>query len=119
MKCKWCKKEFNPNPKRPTQRFCNYKCGEKYHEAQSLIKMRIKNLLIKHGDYHVEVEQLKKIINAKILVFGPNLKHIYRCPCDSQNPERYCGSDRCLQDIEKEGHCHCNLFWKHFKGEKQ
>ena len=119
MKCIWCKKDFTPKPSRPTQRFCCSNCREEYHEAQLLVKRKVKTILLKHGDYHVEEEQLKKIIKAKILIFGPHLKQIHQCPCDALNQYRYCGSDRCIQDIEEEGHCHCNLFWKHFKGEKQ
>lgn len=119
MKCIWCKNEFTPNPSRPTQRFCCPHCREQYHEAQLLIKRKVKTILLKHGDFHVEEEQLKKIIKAKIMIFGPHLKQIHKCPCDALNKYRYCGSDRCLQDIEEEGHCHCQLFWRHQKGEKQ
>ena len=60
MICKWCKKEFEPNPRQPTQRFCNYTCKVNYHGAVSKIKAKVKTLLLKHGDYHVEEEKLKK-----------------------------------------------------------
>lgn len=32
------------------------------------------------------------------------------CPCDPQNPKRYCGSKLCEDDTIGYGHCHCNLF---------
>ncbi len=119
MICKWCKKEFEPNPRQPTQRFCNYTCKVNYHGAVSKIKAKVKTLLLKHGDYHVEEEKLKKIINAKILIFGGTKCSIHRCPCDANNLSRYCGSKLCEQDILYDGHCHCNLFWVHEKGEKK
>lgn len=117
MICKWCKKEFELRDSRPTQRFCSYDCKCQYHGAVSKIKGLIKRLLLKHGDYHVNEDQLKKIINAKILLFAGD--NIHRCPCDANNPDRFCGSKLCAKDIQTDGHCHCNLFWKHEKGEKQ
>lgn len=38
-----------------------------------------------------------------------------RCPCDKENPDRYCCSPLCLSDIETKGTCHCKC-WKK-KGE--
>lgn len=118
MRCKWCKKEFEPNPLRPTKRFCCHECKMEYHGAVSKIKSKVKTILLKHGDFHVTEEQLKKIINAKIILFAPG-GNIHRCPCDGDNPERFCGSKLCTSDVERDGHCHCNLFWRHEKGEKQ
>lgn len=117
MICKWCKREFEPNPRQPAQRFCSYHCKTTYHGAVSKIKSKVKTILLKHGDYHVEEEKLKKIINAKVLLFA-NSGDIHRCPCDANNPERFCGSKLCQKDILQDGHCHCNLFWVHEKGEK-
>lgn len=45
---------------------------------------------------------------AKIRAFGDG--NIHRCPCDADNPDRYCGSARCIADVVYKGHCHCNLF---------
>lgn len=34
------------------------------------------------------------------------------CPCDRDNPSRYCISPLCKSDIEKNGTCHCNCWRK-------
>ena len=67
--------------------------------------------MLANPNYHVEQQQLQKIIKAKMLIFRGKDKEIHRCPCDSNNPKRYCGSQLCKQDILYDGHCHCNLFW--------
>lgn len=37
------------------------------------------------------------------------------CPCCSEDKSRYCGSKPCLEDIKRDGICHCGLYEK---GEK-
>lgn len=51
---------------------------------------------------------LKSIIHAKLMMFGETEWH--RCPCDGNNPLRYCGGPKCAEDISEKGKCHCNLF---------
>lgn len=116
MKCKWCKKDFTPSESRPTQRFCCYECKVEYHAAVAKIKGKVKRILLKHPSFHVEEDQLKKITNAKILMFAKG--DIHRCPCDSRNSERFCGSPRCIADVNETGHCHCNLFWRYMEKDK-
>lgn len=53
------------------------------------------------------LKNVDKIVNAKFLM----LDDVKRCPCDATNPERYCGSPKCIEDTIKDGHCHCNMFW--------
>lgn len=108
--CAWCGKEFTPNPKRAAQRFCCYECKVIYHAAIARIKNKIKHILKTNPHLHVEEDKLKKIINAKMLIFHGKNKAIHRCPCDALNPLRFCGSKLCQHDILYDGHCHCNLF---------
>lgn len=32
------------------------------------------------------------------------------CPCEPEDAKRYCGSRKCLNEINKQGICHCGLF---------
>lgn len=52
-------------------------------------------------------ELLDSISTVKKGLLGD--KWIY-CPCDPENKKRYCGSKLCLNDVEKDGVCHCGLF---------
>lgn len=52
-------------------------------------------------------EYFEKILNAKDR-FGVGVG----CPCDRDNPERYCISDLCKSDIEKNKTCHCQMWCK-------
>ena len=49
------------------------------------------------------------IAKAKARFFG--LEQWTRCPCDRES-DRACCSAHCLEDIEKNGVCHCNLYKK-------
>lgn len=81
-----------------------YKTLEELFEAIEL-KTLINNISHEHN---FEVKNADKIINAKLRFFhGDNVR---RCPCDADNPERFCGSAQCLKDVKENGHCHCNLF---------
>lgn len=55
------------------------------------------------------MKNFDKIVRAKKMMFSDDLT---RCPCDGNNPDRYCGSRLCMQNIEEDGHCHCNMFFK-------
>lgn len=35
-----------------------------------------------------------------------------KCPCEQNNPKRFCISELCKEDIEKFGRCHCNCYYK-------
>lgn len=57
--------------------------------------------------YDFEVKNKDKIVRAKKMMMPEQL---WRCPCDRDNGQRYCGSMLCITDTIKDGHCHCNLF---------
>lgn len=56
-------------------------------------------------------ENLSAIARAKERFFG--LEAWQKCPCD-RDGTRACGSIKCLNEIFREGHCHCNLFERGF-----
>lgn len=60
--------------------------------------------------YELEEGNVTKIARAKNMMFG--VDEWRRCPCDGQNENRYCGSDLCREDIERDGLCHCRLHKK-------
>ena len=72
-------------------------------------KEELKDLLLSLAESNglEPTENFEKILNAKAL-----FKIGIRCPCDKNNPERYCISKLCLSDIEKEKSCHCNCWRK-------
>lgn len=102
IKCKWCGKEFE---KRDTQVYCSYDCARDYNDKVVSIKSKIKNIAKK---YDFEIKNMDKIVNAKMMLF----KHddLKSCPCDSQNPNRFCGSALCIHDTIHKGYCCCNMF---------
>ena len=53
---------------------------------------------------------IDKIANAKAKMFKDSDWH--RCPCDGQNPNRFCISEQCHKDVEEMGHCHYNCYQK-------
>lgn len=104
MKCKWCGKEFEA--KRHDQKFCSKNCSYFY----KCIKVNLSSYIkITAKKYDFRLENLDEIIDAKITMFGKD--NPKRCPCDSDNPERFCGSARCIADTVYQGHCYCRLFW--------
>lgn len=54
-------------------------------------------------------DKLNAIVGAKRLLLGD--KWIY-CPCEANDVARYCGSEKCLAEINEKGVCHCGLFAK-------
>lgn len=103
-KCLNCGKEFTPKSKK--QVFCCYNCGREMGYASQIIRNRVRKIAKENG---FEIKNLPKIIKAKRMCFRDD--DMMRCPCDAQNPERYCGSPRCIADTKENGHCHCQLFW--------
>ena len=59
---------------------------------------------------YATTKNVQKIANAKQMMFGEAEWH--RCPCDGNNPARYCISETCRQDIERDGECHCHCYCK-------
>lgn len=101
-KCKYCGKEITRTDR---EVFCSQECAYTYknhklHCGRMIIRIAAK--------YDFDIKNFDKIVNAKMLLTPDNPK---RCPCDIDNPKRYCGSAQCIADTVYQGHCHCNLFW--------
>ena len=103
MKCKWCGKEFESVS---GKQYCSWDCRRESDRKTNLFNKAIKRIADKHN---FEIKNREKIINAKKMLFGGD--NMLRCPCDAENPERFCGSARCISDVMEQGHCHCSLFW--------
>ena len=104
MRCKECGKEFEK--KGENQVYCSSYCYMKANEKRYRIKSRIARVAKAHD---FEVHNRDKIVNAKMIMFSAD--DVYKCPCDSNNPNRYCGSALCITDTVTKGHCHCQLFY--------
>lgn len=102
-KCKNCGKEFMQ--KVAHQEHCCYDCSLEYNCKKGKLRENIKRIAKK---FDFELKNLDKIVNAKMRFFDDNER--LRCPCDANNPKRYCGSARCIADTVYRGHCHCNMF---------
>jgi hypothetical protein len=70
-----------------------------------MIMDNIKQLAAENG-YEL-TEYAEKIAKAKERFFGE--EEWQRCPCDP-NSDRACISDRCKEEIARDGHCHCNCY---------
>lgn len=55
-------------------------------------------------------ENVEKIARAKNMMFGD--AEWQRCPCDGNNDLRYCISELCTSDIQRDGICHCRCYKK-------
>jgi hypothetical protein len=106
-KCKWCGKEFEQNAE--NQIFCGVDCSGAYNYQRAKAQRKVKQVA-RDFDFDISEQNFRKIINAKLMIFKSG--NIYRCPCDAQNPKRFCGSAQCIADTVNNGHCHCNLFFK-------
>lgn len=85
--------------------YCSGDCYVKANAILTRIRYIIKRTAKK---YNFEIKNESKITNAKFLLFKND--NVKRCPCDANNPDRYCGSAQCIADVVYKGHCHCNLF---------
>lgn len=103
MKCKWCGKEFESRDRKV---YCSYDCKYKHDNTRENLVRRLHRLAIKN--HTPTTPNFTKIVNAKMILFKGG--DLMRCPCDAQNPKRYCGSVLCASDIIKDGKCHCGLF---------
>ena len=101
--CKMCGNEITRTDR---NFYCSGDCSAKANAILARTRSMIKRVAKK---YNFEVKNKNKIINAKLLLFKTG--NIKRCPCDADNPDRYCGSARCVADVVYKGHCHCSLFW--------
>ena len=107
MKCRYCKKEFEPTERH--KEFCSHQCRYDFYNKKTCLKRRINNLANK---FNFEIKNFDKIVNAKMIMFADD--NVMRCACDAQNPERFCGSALCISDVVVKGHCECNLFHKKY-----
>ena len=73
----------------------------------TILEMMLENC--KNAGYY-PTENIQKIANAKNMMFGEG--EWRRCPCDGKNEKRYCISDLCRSDIERDGICHCRCYKK-------
>lgn len=101
-KCKYCGKEVTRTDR---EVFCSPQCAYKYKSVKLQCKRMIERIAKK---YDFDLKNFDKILNAKMLLTADNPK---RCPCDINNPKRFCGSAQCIADTVYQGHCHCSLFW--------
>lgn len=54
------------------------------------------------------VENIIKVQNRNLLKFGE-----YYCPCKIKRiPQNICPCEEAAEEIETDGHCHCNLYFK-------
>lgn len=105
MKCKWCGTEYEPHDNRI---FCHPDCRYKYNIQKKNIESKMRTIA-KRNNFTITDNQLK-IVKAKLMLFRGG--DYMRCPCDAQDPERYCGSPKCTQEVLEKGICHCHLFEK-------
>lgn len=106
MKCLNCGKDNPPSLSHRARKFCCKDCQQKYFNKKAKVK-RLINRIAK--EYGLQVRNVDKIVKAKLLLFKEDLS---RCPCMAQDVEKYCGSTKCLNEINKKGNCCCNLFFK-------
>lgn len=64
---------------------------------------------------YTTTKNVEKIAKAKKMMFGE--EEWQRCPCDGNNPARFCISETCRADIERDGECHCHCYRKKAAGE--
>ena len=55
-------------------------------------------------------ENVEKVARAKTRMIGE--AEWQRCPCDGNSSARYCISELCRSDIERDGICHCHCYTK-------
>lgn len=59
---------------------------------------------------YLPMANLEKVARAKEKLFTE--KEWRRCPCDKNDPDRYCISKKCQEAIERDGVCGCHCFCK-------
>ena len=75
---------------------------------------KIKSMMIGQAERRnlKTTKNFEKIANAKYICFSSHDKNPLMCPCDANNEERFCISERCMKDIEQNGVCHCGCYCK-------
>ena len=73
----------------------------------SILEMMLENC---NKEGYEPTKNIEKIAKAKTMMFGD--AEWKRCPCDGNNSQRYCISELCKSDIEKDGICHCHCYAK-------
>ena len=73
----------------------------------TILEMMLENC--KKAGYY-PTQNIQKIANAKNMMFGES--EWRRCPCDGSHEKRYCISELCRSDIERDGICHCRCYQK-------
>ena len=104
-KCKLCGKEITRTDRKY---FCCQECSYQYKTIKNNFKRNIERIAKKYG---FELQNVDKIVNAKMMIFVSHDENVKKCPCDPQNHNRFCGSAQCIADVVYKGHCHCSLFW--------
>ena len=76
---------------------------------------------LKIAEYMKKVASIKGVDCSKTLINIAKAKSHFlgedwvRCPCDADNPGRFCISTQCRSEIEKNGTCHCGAFLRSVK----
>ena len=106
IKCHWCGKEFEP--KAQHQKYCHPYCRTEEFNTEIKAKRHFFRLM-KEKQVDLDIARIRNVTAAKLLSFQ---KEYLRCPCAPDDKDRYCISQKCIEDIEKEGTCICGLFKK-------
>lgn len=104
VKCKWCGKKFEA--KRHDQKFCSKDCSYFYNVEKHNLISYIKKLAKK---YQFDIGNIDFIVERKMSTFCQD--DVKKCPHDIDNPDRFCGSARCIADTVYQGYCKAGLFW--------
>ena len=104
IKCVNCGKEFIRKQER--QKYCCYKCQKEMLYSEKNLRYKIKTLA---KIMNFDLNNVDKVLRAKKMLFSA--ENLHRCPCDAQNPNRFCGSIQCMNDIINKGHCHCHMYY--------
>lgn len=71
-------------------------------------------------EYENEMKKLAKENNLELTENYQNIARfrertqlpMSKCPCSQNDPERYCISEKCMDDIMATGRCHCSCYRK-------
>ena len=69
-------------------------------------------------EYESEMKKLAKENNLELTENAHNIARfrertqlpMSKCPCSQNDPERYCISEKCMDDIISTNRCHCQCF---------
>jgi hypothetical protein len=69
-------------------------------------------------EYEAEMKKLAKENNLELTENAHNIARfrertqlpMSKCPCSQNDPERYCISEKCMDDIISTNRCHCQCF---------